>query len=578
MMAPADSSSGGMERVIFLFLRRMRAPLILLILTYSISISGLVLIPGVDDAGNPWRYDFFHAFYFVSFMGPTIGFGEIPYALTPAQRMWVTFAIYLTVLSWLYAIGKIFALIQDPAFSRAITEARFIRAVRAIREPFYVVCGYGETGSLLVRSLTNRQIRCVVIDRDPENIASLHLEELALDVPSFCGDASATQHLKEAGLRLDHCIGIIAITDDDAANVKIAVTCKLLRPDLRVICRAASRAAANNMESFATDHIIDPFESFAEHMGMAIRVPSIHLLHRWLVTLPGHKLEPRLNPPQGNWVICGYGRFGQAMARHLAAVDNRISVIEADGERIKALGGQVPDDVIIGSGTDPEPLHEAGVESAVGIIAGTENDANNLSVIMTAREMCEDIFLVARQNRRADADIFKAAKVDLVMEPSRVIVWQILALVTMPLLSDFLSLARRQDDDWAHALLERLRRMTGNRSPQTWCDLLDARHAPAFMTLHAAGQEVALAALLRDPLQPRRSLPGVALLHERGQERTLLPAPETVLAPGDRILWAAREGFRERLAWLLHNPQQLEYLTTGVEQPASTIGRAILGP
>ncbi len=55
--------------------------------------------------------------------------------------MWVVFTVYLTVISWLFAIGKIFALVQDPAFTRAMSEARFIRAVRAIREPFYIVCG-----------------------------------------------------------------------------------------------------------------------------------------------------------------------------------------------------------------------------------------------------------------------------------------------------------------------------------------------------------------------------------------------------------------------------------------------------
>ena len=67
----------ALSRVLFLFFRRMRTPLIVLILTYSISAIGLVLILGTDADGNTWRFDFFHAFYFVSFMGSTIGFGEL---------------------------------------------------------------------------------------------------------------------------------------------------------------------------------------------------------------------------------------------------------------------------------------------------------------------------------------------------------------------------------------------------------------------------------------------------------------------------------------------------------------------
>ena len=102
-----------MHNVVYLILRRMRVPLIVVITTYAISVLGLVLIPGADDQGNPWRMDFFHAIYFVSFLGSTIGFGEIPYPFTDAQRMWTMCVIYAAVVSWLYAIGSILALIQD---------------------------------------------------------------------------------------------------------------------------------------------------------------------------------------------------------------------------------------------------------------------------------------------------------------------------------------------------------------------------------------------------------------------------------------------------------------------------------
>ena len=72
------SMDSALSKVIFLFFRRMRTPLIVLICAYAVSIIGLVLIPGVDETGNPWRFDFFHAFYFVSFLASTIGLGEIP--------------------------------------------------------------------------------------------------------------------------------------------------------------------------------------------------------------------------------------------------------------------------------------------------------------------------------------------------------------------------------------------------------------------------------------------------------------------------------------------------------------------
>src|SRR3569832_2572993 len=85
---------------IFLVLRRMRTPLIVLIVIFAVSVLGLTLIPGQDAQGRPWRMGLFDAFYVMSYTATTIGFGEIPYPFTYGQRMWVTVAIYLTVIGW----------------------------------------------------------------------------------------------------------------------------------------------------------------------------------------------------------------------------------------------------------------------------------------------------------------------------------------------------------------------------------------------------------------------------------------------------------------------------------------------
>ena len=141
-----------MNLVTSLILRRMRTPFILLITVYSIAILGLILIPGVDDKGNLWHMSIFHAFYFVSFTATTIGLGEIPYPLSDAQRLWVVITVYITVISWLYAIGKILHLVQDPTFRAAVTLTRFRKNVKVLHQPFYLVCGLGVSPPLRQRA------------------------------------------------------------------------------------------------------------------------------------------------------------------------------------------------------------------------------------------------------------------------------------------------------------------------------------------------------------------------------------------------------------------------------------------
>lgn len=107
-----------MNTALFIALRRLRLPIIAVILSYAISVTGLVLIPAVDDKGQPIEMSWFHAFYFMSYTATTIGFGEIPYPFTNTQRMWVTFCIYLSVTVWAWQLAAIIALAQDKTFWR----------------------------------------------------------------------------------------------------------------------------------------------------------------------------------------------------------------------------------------------------------------------------------------------------------------------------------------------------------------------------------------------------------------------------------------------------------------------------
>ena len=127
-----------MGDVLFLALRRLRAPLITIICVYAISVGGLTLIPGLDAAGKTETMSFFHAFYVVSYTATTIGFGELPNPFTDAQRMWVTFSIYLSVVAWAYSLGTVIALTNDATFRAMLARSIFNRRVRGIAEPFYI--------------------------------------------------------------------------------------------------------------------------------------------------------------------------------------------------------------------------------------------------------------------------------------------------------------------------------------------------------------------------------------------------------------------------------------------------------
>jgi len=559
-----------MDNVIFLIFRRMRAPLLALIVTHTIAILGLVLIPGRDADGNPWHMDFFHAFYVVSYTATTIGFGEIPYAFTEAQRLWLILCIYGTVVVWFYSLGTLVALLQDQGFRRAVTERKFARRVRRRREPFYLVCGYGETGTVLVRALTDRRRQAVAIDIDERRIDLLKLENLREYVPALCADARRPEHLKEAGLGHPLCAGVVALTNVNETNLKIAITAKLLRPGIKVICRADAHEVEANMASFGTDHIYDPFDIFALYLATAVQAPCLTLLNEWLSGLPGDRLRDPIYPPaRGLWVLCGFGRFGKAVHKYLRAEGVELVVVEEHPERT----GKPPGRCVVGRGTEAVTLEQADILRAVGLVAGTDDDADNLSIVMTARELNSDLFVVARQNHLDNQELFEAVAADVVMHPSSVVANRIRVLLATPLLAELSSYARYQDDTWACELVSRVAALVDEEVPEVWEIEITDDDAYAICDAIARGKRVTLADLLRDPRDRDRVLPVIPLLLRRSNDRSLLPELDLRLRPGDRILLCGRHCARARMGWTLENSHALCYVLTGNSAHAAWVWR-----
>lgn len=562
-----------MENIFFIVFRRMRTPLLWLVLVYAVVVLGLVLIPGRDAAGNVWYMDFFHALYFVSFMATTIGFGEIPYEFTDGQRIWVMFSIYATVVVWIYAIGTVLSLVQDKTFQQAITERRFTRRIRHRHEPFYLVCGYGETGSALIYALTEHDQHAVAIDVQQERVNILKLENLRQYVPALCGDAGRPLHLLEAGLKHEKCAGVVALTNVNEVNLKIAITAKLLHPDITVICRSDSHEVEANMASFGTDHIYDPFDTFGHHLATALQAPCLHLLHEWLTGPEDRPLpEPVYPPNKGLWILCGYGRFGKAVFQRLIDEGLEVIVVEAfPGKTGAPEGGRL----VVGLGTEADTLQYAEIGRAAGLVAGTHDDVNNLSIIMTAKDLNPRLFVVARENQQENVELFDAVNADIVMHPSYIVANKIRVLLATPLLSEFESLALHQDDEWACQLVSRVVAIVHEAVPEVWEVEIGSDHAHALVEALEAGAVLTLRNMIRDPRERKRLLPCLPLMLVRGSSRELLPAMNTRIRLGDRLLFCGRYSAQTRMEWTLQNLHSLNYILTGGSRPQGVVWRIV---
>ncbi len=563
-----------MNDVIWLIMRRMRAPLITLLLVYALSVMGMVLIPGANDAGDPVQLNFLDAIYFVAFMSTTIGFGEIPFDFTPAQRLWVTSIIFGSVSTWLYAIGSILTLTQDPRFQRALTYSRFTSRIRRIREPFYIICGAGDTGTQVMDGLARRDIQSVAIDKAEKQTDRLTLNRIGGQIPALTADAAEPDILENAGLAHPSCRGLVATTNDDHANLSAAITTKLLHAELKVLCRCERASVSANMRSFGTDYVFEPFEEFATRMVLALNSPEAHQLQEWLTAMPGSPLPEQISPPQGSWIICGIGRFGSAMASQMVACGLAVTAVDISPEPLRRFENRV-----VGRGTEEHTLREAGAVDAVGVIAGTDNDIDNLSIIMTALEINSDLFLIARQDEKHNERLFRHGQVNMpvpiqmVAKRSAIVAQRILAVLTTPLLEQFLEYAANRSRAWNRELLATLEPILSDEAPDVWSETVDADQEKAISFCRSHGTEVTVDGLLSDPRNHGDQLPCTILLVRREGGNIMRPPGNMELRPGDDVLLCGHQSAHQQLTWSLADPRTLFYSITGRDLPRSRIWR-----
>lgn len=536
--------------VVFLVLRRMRGPLISVIAVLTIAVIGLSLIPGVDSEGHPYRMTPFEAFYVMSYTATTIGFGEVPYPFTTQQRLWMTVCIYASVTVWAYSIGALFALLQDESFRDARARQRFRRRVARMREPFLVVCGYGQTGRAVCRALDELGRAFVVIDRNQARLDLLATDQLMRDAPALEADAGDPAVLGLAGLGHPRCEGLVALTDDDEANLSVVMAGHLLRPELPVIVRASDRGRATHMADFSPQAVVNPDDHYGAFLMLALQHPEVSRLVEWLMaTEPVELPERRDGLGAGRWIVLSDGEFGEEVERDLRAGDFDVTVADPkDG---------CPD-----------------LTGIAGFVAGSSLDATNLAFAARARMESPEAFITVRQRSRTNAALVAAFEPDSVYVPSDLVAREVLARVVTPLTWGFVEFALQQDDAWGARVLETLVAHSGTLTPTPLRITVDRRHAPA-VTRRLARHDLTIGDLLRDPEDRESHLRATCLTLVRGEEAHHVPDESTPLADGDQLLLAGRD---EAFAWLsatLFEDAAVEYVATGAQVPTAWVWRTL---
>lgn len=140
---------------------------------------------------------------------------------------------------------------------------------------------------------------------------------------------------------------------------------------------------------------------------------------------------------RGHYLICGFGRVGEAVAKEFAQHHAAFVVVENDPapiDRIAELGYPC----VEGDASLDDTLVEAGIARAKGLVAAVDSDADNIYVVLSARVLNPGLTIIARAGSEESAGKLRRAGADRVVSPYSIGGRKMATLMLKPLVSDYL--------------------------------------------------------------------------------------------------------------------------------------------
>jgi voltage-gated potassium channel len=195
----------------------------------------------------------------------TVGFREVE-PLGGAGKVFTMLLILAGVGTALYTLTVVLELLVEGHFGQAMERRRMDKRIAALRG-HVIVCGWGRVGRAIARELQAAGTPHVVIDNDPDRVATItdHLYVL--------GDASDDVVLHHAGI--ERATALIAAVSTDPANLFITLSGRTLRPDLFIVSRAREEASVPKLERAGADRVVNPQEIGGARIAAFVLRPHV---------------------------------------------------------------------------------------------------------------------------------------------------------------------------------------------------------------------------------------------------------------------------------------------------------------
>ncbi|NKI28090.1 potassium channel protein [Arenibacter sp. 6A1] len=180
--------------------------------------------------------------------------------------------------------------------------------------------------------------------------------------------------------------------------------------------------------------------------AFAISVITEYILSKnTLQLLKNKKVKNTIDSLTNHVIICGFGRNGNQAAEKLQAYKKPFVVIEKDKEVILKYENDVL--FVEGDANEDEVLIQAGIKRAQFLITAMPEDADNLFVVLSAKQLNKKLFVISRASQITSQKKLMLAGADKVIMPDKIGGDHMASLVVMPNLITFMDKLSTEGED-----------------------------------------------------------------------------------------------------------------------------------
>jgi len=154
-------------------------------------------------------------------------------------------------------------------------------------------------------------------------------------------------------------------------------------------------------------------------------------------------MESRIERMKNHYIICGFGRMGSHICREMAEEKAPFVIVEKNPEVLE----RIEDEGYVyfkGDATDDKSLIRAGIKRAKGVVCVLSSDAENLYVILTAKELNPEAYIISRCEEETSEHRLLRAGADRVISPYTMGGTRMAMAILRPAMMDFIEITTRR--------------------------------------------------------------------------------------------------------------------------------------